>query len=275
MSRVMSPFKHHQTEMIEKIIRIAYEAGKIIMDIYNTDFNVDYKDDNSPLTKADKLANDHIVDALKIDYPNMAILAEESADDLRRLAYDYCWLVDPLDGTKEFIKRNGEFSVNIALTYKHRPVLGVIYIPVRDEVYHACQGQGAYFIEGFSLHGDVNKSIRIQVTSKTDNLIMLHSRSHQHPIIDRLIEMNKEKIGEIVHAGSSIKGCLIAKGEADIYYRFGLTMEWDTAAMQCIIEEAGGMLRQMDDTEMTYNRKDSTNHKGFYILNRLENKLTL
>lgn len=262
-------------KMIENAINIAFQAGNIILDIYNTDFNVDYKEDNSPLTKADKLANDHIVNALKTDYPDIAILAEESADDLNRLESDYCWIVDPLDGTKEFVKRNGEFSVNIALAYKNRSILGVIYIPVRDEIYYAYQGQGAYFIESFSSHRDISKAIRIHVSSKTEKLIMLHSRSHQYPITDRLVEMNEEKIGEIVRAGSSIKGCLIAKGEADVYYRFGLTMEWDTAAMQCIIEEAGGILRQMDDTEMTYNRKDSTNHKGFYILNRLENKLML
>ncbi|HBH13281.1 MAG TPA: 3'(2'),5'-bisphosphate nucleotidase [Clostridiales bacterium] len=271
----MWPFDSHKAEMIENVINIAFDAGQIILGIYHTDFKVDYKDDDSPLTKADKLANDHIVNVLRMDYPDMAILAEESADDLKRLGYDYCWLVDPLDGTKEFIKRNGEFSVNIALTYKHRPILGVIYIPVRDEIYYACQGQGAYYIEEYSTHQDINRSVRINVSSKTENLIMLHSRSHQHQITDRLIENNREKIGEIVHAGSSIKGCLIAKGEADIYYRFGLTMEWDTAAMQCIIEEAGGILMQMDDTEMTYNRKNTTNHKGFYILNRVGNKLKI
>lgn len=263
------------TEMIEIVINAAFEAGKIILDIYNTDFKVDYKDDDSPLTKADRLANDHIVNTLNTYYPDMAILAEESADDLKRLESDYCWLVDPLDGTKEFVKRNGEFSVNIALTYKHRSVLGVIYIPVRDEVYYGSNGKGAYFIEDYSTHRDISQSVKIHVSSKTEDLIMLHSRSHRYPVTDRLVEKNKEKIAEIIHAGSSLKGCLIAKGEADIYYRFGRTMEWDTAAMQCIIEEAGGILRQMDDTEMAYNREDSTNLKGFYILNLLENKLIL
>jgi 3'(2'), 5'-bisphosphate nucleotidase len=269
----MWPSEKNRAEMIEKVIKAAFEAGKIILDIYNTDFRVDYKDDESPLTKADTLANDHIVNALKADYPNMPILAEESVDDLKRLESDYCWLVDPLDGTKEFVKRNGEFSVNIALTYKHRSVLGVIYIPVRDEIYYASKGKGAYFIESYSTHQDISKSVRIHVSSKTEDLSLLHSRSHRYPVTDRLLEKNKEKIAEIIHAGSSLKGCLIAKGEADIYYRFGRTMEWDTAAMQCIIEEAGGILRQMDDTEMSYNREDSTNYKGFYILNRMENKL--
>lgn len=268
-------FEHQADHMTEKIVRIAYEAGQIILDIYQTDFRIDYKDDDSPLTKADRLANEYIVHALRTHYPGMAILAEESVDDLKRLESDYCWMVDPLDGTKEFIKRNGEFSVNIALIYRSKAVLGVIYIPVLDEVYYASQGRGAYYIKEFSSHQDIKRSIRINVSSKTENLIMLHSRSHRYPVIDRLVDMNKQKIGEIVHAGSSLKGCLIAKGEADIYYRFGLTMEWDTAAMQCIIEEAGGILRQMDDSEMTYNRKDSANHKGFYILNRLENKLVL
>lgn len=259
--------------MTEKIKNIAYESGQIILQIYDEDFEIDYKSDNSPLTKADRLANTHIVSFLKSEYPEYAILAEESIDNDERFSNDYCWIVDPLDGTKEFVKKNGEFTVNIALAHKGKSILGVIYVPVKDEIYYAFRNGGAYTIYDYSK--DNNQAIKIQVSDNTEELTLLHSRSHKTSIIDNLIENNKEKIKNVLCAGSSLKGCLIAKGEGDIYYRFGPTMEWDTAAMQCIVEEAGGIFRQMDDSEMTYNRRNILNEKGFYILNRIENKLTL
>lgn len=271
-------------DIIEKIKKTAYFAGRIILEIYEGDFVVEYKEDNSPLTRADMKANEYIVKVLEKEFPCMAVLAEESADNFERLQNDWCWIVDPLDGTKEFVKRNGEFTVNIALSYKGKSVLGVVYVPVWDEMYWAYRDGGASYRYGcrevYEACDRSGKDIKltgnkIHVSDRVDSLIMLHSRSHKTGIIDDLVERNSDKIKSIKCAGSSLKGCLIAKGEGDIYYRYGPTMEWDTAAIQCIIEEAGGILMQMDDSEMTYNRKDTLNSKGFYILNATENKLKL
>lgn len=245
---------------------LAIEAGKSIMEIYNNiEIQVEYKDDMSPLTIADKKANNIIVNKLADMFPDYSILSEESKDDRSRLHNPWCWIVDPLDGTKEFIKRNGEFTVNIALSCRHKPILGVIYVPVTKELYCAVKGQGAYYSENGSIQIQINVSAR----KKNPRLIM--SRSHASEKLQALIKNNN--IRDIKESGSSIKGCLIAKGEAEVYYRFNPTMEWDTAAMQCIIEEAGGSFRQLDGTEMLYNRENSLNEKGFYVLNTKENKL--
>jgi 3'(2'), 5'-bisphosphate nucleotidase len=248
--------------------RAAVLAGQAIMEVYESgDFGIEAKSDDSPLTLADKAANRIIVDMLKAEFPSHAVLSEEEKDDLTRLENDLCFVVDPLDGTKEFIKRNGQFTVNIALSYKHRTVMGVIYVPVTGELYYASQGNGS-FVE------DDGQCIRLQVNAENKakaDLNVVMSNSHGAAEMDALIK--KYGLKNYVKVGSSLKGCMIARGMADVYYRYGPTMEWDTAAMQCIVEEAGGLLRQMDDSEMLYNREDSLNAKGFYILNRIENKL--
>lgn len=248
----------------------AVKAGFAIMDVYDNakDMEITYKDGDMPLTAADKASNRIIVDALKREFPAYSILSEEEKDDLSRLENDYCFVVDPLDGTKEFIKRNGQFTVNIALSYQHKSVMGVIYVPVTGELYYATQGEGAY------LDTEQEKGRRLRVSDCTDihELRMVMSSSHGCEQMDRLLE--KYQIKNFVKMGSSLKGCVVAKGEAEVYYRFNPTMEWDTAAMQCIVEEAGAVFRQMDDTPMCYNRQDSLNAKGFYIINCMENKFS-
>lgn len=247
----------------------AVKAGVAILDVYENadDFMVEYKSDNSPLTMADKKANQIIVDILSKEFPNYAILSEEGKDDLKRLHNDYCFIVDPLDGTKEFIKRNGQFTVNIALAHKHKSVLGVIYVPVTGELYFACEGYGAYR----KLSGEELQRIHVSDNMGTDNLRVVESSSHGCEQMDALVE--KYKLKKLVNKGSSLKGCMIAAGEADVYFRFNPTMEWDTAAMQCIVEEAGGIFSQMDHSRMLYNRENSLNDRGFYIVNRKENIL--
>lgn len=248
--------------------KAAVLAGQAIMEVYESgDFGIEAKDDDSPLTLADKAANWIIVDILKEAFPDYAILSEEEQDDLSRLDNDLCFVVDPLDGTKEFIKRNGQFTVNIALSYKHRTVMGVIYVPVTGEMYYAAQGNGSFM----EYNGNTSR-IHVSTDKKEKSEIrVVMSNSHGAEQMDALIK--KYGIVNHVKVGSSLKGCMIARGDADVYYRYGPTMEWDTAAMQCIVEEAGGVLKQMDDTEMLYNRKDSLNAKGFYILNNIDNKL--
>lgn len=245
---------------------LAIEAGNKIMEIYNTDFDVYSKEDESPLTIADKEANNIIVSKLKEVYPQYAFLSEEEKDNEDRLLNDYCFVIDPLDGTKEFIKKNGEFTVNIALAYKGKPVLGVIYAPVLKDLYYASENNGAYL-----KNIDTEIETKITVTEKINDLIMVASKSHSSEKEADLVEQNKDKIIDNISKGSSLKGCMVATGEADIYYRFGLTCEWDTCAMQCIVEEAGGIFKQMDNSDMTYNRKNTLNEKGFYAVNRKEN----
>jgi 3'(2'), 5'-bisphosphate nucleotidase len=249
---------------------LAIEAGIKIMEIYETDFVVEEKADKSPLTQADKEANQIIVDGLKEAFPDYAILSEESKDDRTRLNNDYCFIVDPIDGTKEFVNKNGEFTVNIGLSYKHHVVMGIIYVPVTKELYLAASGEGAmYRVLDEDYETKMQKPLK--VTDKISNLILVGSKSHASDQLKALIEEKKALIKETKSAGSSLKGCLVAKGNADVYYRFGYTCEWDTAAMQCIVEEAGGIFKQMDNSPMTYNRENSLNDKGFYVVNNEKN----
>lgn len=257
--------------MWEKELEVCKEAavlaGKAILDIYDNaeDMSVEYKEGNMPLTAADKAANRIIVDLLKRNFPTYAVLSEEEKDNLDRLSNDYCFVVDPLDGTKEFIKRNGQFTVNIALAYKHRSELGVIYVPVSGELYYASKGNGAYLQND---NGTIKKlSVSQDVDSK--NLKVVLSGSHGCQQMDELLE--KYRLTDFLKIGSSLKGCMVAGGNADVYYRHNPTMEWDTAAMQCIVEEAGGVFKQMDLTPMLYNRENSLNEKGFFAINSYRN----
>lgn len=251
-------------------IKAAKLAGNEILKIYKTDFTSELKTDDSPVTVADTNANNIIVDLLKGTFPSYSILSEESEDDLSRLENTFCWIVDPLDGTKEFIKKNDEFTVNIALTNNGVPELGVIYIPVTGELYYAYKDSGAYYDQG----GLLNTPERIHVSSRHTNLVVVKSRSHASKELLRVLDDNSKKISKIVSLGSSIKGCHIAHGKADVYYKFGLTSQWDTAAMQCIVEEAGGIFKELDGSQMHYRRKDTLNHNGFYILNSESNHFT-
>lgn len=255
---------------LEKAKNLAVRAGREILSVYNSGQlfkEVEYKKDHSPLTRADKLSDQVIVEGLRRSFPNWAILSEEEKDNMERLQNDYCFVVDPLDGTKEFLKRNGQFTVNIALAYQHRSVMGVIYVPVTGELYYAAKGMGSFLQNA---EGNVRQ---LHVSDITDlgRVRLVMSSSHGCGEMEELIE--KYQFKNIVRIGSSLKGCLVARGDAEIYYRHNPTMEWDTAAMQCIAEEAGAIFRQMDDSEMLYNRENSLNDKGFYIINRVENRV--
>lgn len=247
-------------------IEAALLAGAAIREEYEKPHEIEIKEDDSPVTQADRRANAIIVDYLSRHYPDYAILAEESADDPARLENDWCWVVDPLDGTREYIKRNGEFTVNIALTYQHQVRLGVVYVPITHELYYASAGEGAFYRRD-------GADTRIHVSDRTEELVVLMSRSHLQKRNKELIERNRHRIRRVIAAGSSLKGCLVAQGQADVYYRFGPTMEWDVAAMECIVNEAGGLIREMDGSVFRYNRENPLNEKGFYILNTIANRM--
>lgn len=250
--------------------QVILDAGAAIMEIYQQgDFDAitNWKADHSPLTTADKAANDLIVQKLKTLFPDDAILSEEEEDNLQRLHYARCWILDPLDGTKEFIKRNGEFTVNLALSLDGMSVWGMIYAPAQGKLYWAQKGAGAWMQKG----GDDPKPIYVSARKK--NLRIVGSRSHEHPKMQEIIDSHQELIESCIPMGSSLKGCLIAENRAEIYIRHNPTMEWDTAAMQIIVEEAGGVFAQLDHTPMRYNRQNSLNEKGFYAANNQENLL--
>jgi len=247
-------------DYINEIRVLARQAGEKILEIYNTDFSVEAKDDASPLTAADMASHKTIVAKLQALTPDIPVLSEESAKIpyAERSSWHTYWLIDPLDGTKEFIKRNGEFTVNIALIRDGVPVLGVVHVPVTGVTYAACEGQGAVKeVPGKGEHA-------IKVRKLSDGPVaVVGSRSHQGDSLKAFLA----KLGEheIVSMGSSLKICLVAEGAADVYPRLGLTSEWDTAAAHCVVEQAGGSLTDLEMKPLRYNTKDSLLNPFFFV----------
>ncbi len=245
---------------LDDLLQLARDAGDAILEIYNTDFDVERKEDNSPLTAADLAAHKEIVARLEKLTPEIPLLSEESAKipfDTRSQWSRY-WLIDPLDGTREFVKRNGEFTVNIALIENHQPTLGVVYAPVLDSLYYGVSGSGAWKQE----KGEEPKPIRV-VSQKREPVMVAGSRSHAG---DSLIKF-LDNLGEhdLVSMGSSLKLCLVAEGKADLYPRLGPTSEWDTAAAQAVVEAAGGQVTTLDMQPLRYNTKDSLLNPHFFV----------
>ncbi|HEB92954.1 MAG TPA: 3'(2'),5'-bisphosphate nucleotidase [Gammaproteobacteria bacterium] len=249
-------------ELLSHIIDLATDAGERILEIYQTDFDVTHKEDDSPLTAADMAAHNAIVAGLSILTPELPILSEESAriPFEERKKWQTYWLVDPLDGTREFIKRNGEFTVNIALIDKHESILGVIYTPVSGLTYYAARGYGAY-----RKRIKDGEATRIHTRKKEPGrTIVAGSRSHRGDSLKAFLA----HIGDhdIVSMGSSLKSGLVAEGKADIYPRLGPTSEWDTAAAHCIVDEAGGRITQTDLSPLLYNAKESLLNPEFLVV---------
>lgn len=250
---------------LEETRRIARVAGDAILTIYHKDFSVHEKSDASPLTEADIASHQIIMDGLGGLAPRLPILSEESANIpySERAGWQTYWLVDPLDGTREFVKRRTDFTVNIALIHGGRPVLGVVYVPVRDRTYFAARGLGAYRQDG----SDQESAVAIHVNDRADGpLKVLGSRSHASGLLDDYLARARPDIGayELVTIGSSLKFCLVAEGAADLYPRFGPTSEWDTAAAHAVVIEAGGEVTDMDLDELEYNRKESLLNPFFF-----------
>ena len=238
--------------LLDATCEIAREAGRAILDVYGRDdFAVSRKSDNSPLTEADQVAHGIISGALaKLD-ASLPILSEESApaDHAERRKWQRYWLVDPLDGTKEFLKRNGEFTVNIALVDEHRAVLGAVHAPVLDRMYSGCVTLGAWRSDS----GEPARPIAVRESAPSP-LRVVGSRSHPTPeLADYLAGLPRYDITDM---GSSLKICLVAEGAADIYPRLGPTSEWDTAAAQAILESAGGRMIDLAGRPLRYNSKD-------------------
>ncbi len=252
---------------------IAIDAGKEILKIYNDgDFSkvVDFKADNSPLTLADEASHQVIMAALQKKYPDIPAISEEGkniAYEIRK-SWEYFWLIDPLDGTKEFIKRNGQFTVNIALIHQHKPVAGIIYTPVTEELYFAGKEGYVEDIQPGAYKQDQTKDpVRLQVQRRKENLVAVRSSSHASEEEEKVL--SDYGVTESISKGSSLKFCMVAEGKADIYYRHGPTMEWDTAAGQALVECAGGQVYQgTSRTPFSYN-KESLLNGSFLVLSSI------
>jgi 3'(2'), 5'-bisphosphate nucleotidase len=280
-----------QQEMLASCIIAAKKAGAAILEVYHSGSEVTIKSDNSPLTLADQKSHEIILEFLRRYYPQIPLLSEEGSKIpyQERKVWEYFWLVDPLDGTKEFINRNGEFTVNIALIYKNRPILGVIYIPVADIFYFAAEAVGAFKLNGPDignqqllqiirgtkpvlkieckeifqlLLNSAQKLPHYQANALQKEIKIVASKSHMSAETAAYIEKKQSEYDrvEIVSKGSSLKFCLIAEGLAQYYPRFGPTMEWDTAAGQAIVELANGRVYKTDTNEtLTYNKESLLN----------------
>ena len=258
--------------MWENELKAAIEAGlkakEKILEIYHQKFDVEIKEDNSPVTIADKTADKIIREYLHEKFPNHAFLTEESEDDPSRLENDFVWIVDPVDGTKDFVAKDDQFTTNIALSYKHKLVVGVVIAPALDEIYFASENNGAFFQKGNE------NPIKIHVNDKINDLTVLTSVFHFNDDEKALIDKHSDRIKHVMKRGSSLKPCAIAHGLAEITYRMSPnTKEWDTAACQIILEEAGGLFVKPDGSPITYNRVDVYNREGYIAVNRKENIL--
>jgi 3'(2'), 5'-bisphosphate nucleotidase len=252
----------HYRTLLEPVIDLARDAGRRIMDVYHQTgrFDITHKQDSTPLTEADIAAHTAIDAGLSILDPTIPVLSEESAEIpfSERQTWECYWLVDPLDGTREFIKRNGEFTVNIALIEQHQAVLGVVYVPVSGLCYFAVRGQGAYKQPANA------PAQRIQARPwNGGTLTVVGSRSHAGPSLQGFLGRLPDY--ELISMGSALKSCLVAEGQADIYPRFGPTSEWDTAAAQCVVEEAGGALTDTHLQPLFYNTKASLINPDFLV----------
>ena len=249
------------TELLGNVTGIAGAAAAEILAIYDTDFRVDNKDDRSPLTAADMASHKLICRRLAEIDASVPVLSEESANIpySTRSGWDTYWLVDPLDGTREFVKRNGEFTVNIALISANKPVLGVVHVPVGGRCYFAAAGAGAHVSDG-------GKTTPLAVKQTVaGEFIIAGSRSHGSDRQNAFIEKLPGKV-EMIAIGSSLKFCLVAEGKVDLYPRFGPTSEWDTAAAQCVVEQAGGLVTDLAFEPLRYNTRESLLNPEFLVI---------
>lgn len=239
-------------ELLLDTVALAREAGRAVLGVYASSFTVQAKADRSPLTEADLRSQEILLRGLKRLAPEVPVLSEEAEPVPRatRARWDWLWVVDPLDGTREFVQRNGEFTVNVALVHGHRPVLGVVHAPALERDYYACEGYGAFR----STRDGAGQGLRASLPAAQPPRVV-GSRSHRGTSLDGFLA----RLGphEMVAVGSSLKFCLLAEGHADVYPRLGPTSEWDTAAGQCILEQAGGHVVDLDGHPLQYNARDS------------------
>lgn len=253
------------TSVLKKVKEISKGAGKIILEVYESDFDFSIKDDFSPLTKADQLANTYITK--KLEEFNIPIISEENkqVSYMIRKSWEYCWIVDPLDGTKEFINKNGEFTVNIALIKDNLPILGVVYSPVKKWLYYADLNNGSYK-EDLNFETPLIQKLPFEIDKEC--VVVVGSKSHLNSETSDYIESLKVKLDkkiEFISMGSSLKLCLVAEGKADYYPRLAPTMEWDTAAAHAIVKYAGRRVINNDSQEELHYNKENLLNPSFVV----------
>jgi 3'(2'), 5'-bisphosphate nucleotidase len=248
--------------LLDQVPKLAVRAGEKILAVYGTDFRVHKKYDASPVTEADRLSNQVLLEGLAELTPDIPVISEE-ADPVplaERSRWHYVWLVDPLDGTREFIKRNGEFTVNVALVEGNEAVLGVVYVPVSGVCYFAARGRGAF------RRKNRGKASPIHTRPFERGSIMVVTGSRSHNVGDAIQQyLNHLGPTRYLPMGSALKSCVIAEGGADLYPRFGLTGEWDTAAAQCVVEQAGGGFVDLDMQPLRYNCRGTLLNPNFLV----------
>jgi 3'(2'), 5'-bisphosphate nucleotidase len=255
-------------EQLTTAITAALQAGKAILEIYHSgEFNIEIKGDNSPLTRADTASHNVIMSYLETT--NIPVLSEEGRDITYQERKDWkqLWIVDPIDGTKEFIKRNGEFTVNIALIENQKTLIGVIFVPVKGELYFSSKEMGAFKVkvdlENFDVETLISKGKKLPLQREDNTFTIVASRSHMSAETESYVQQMREIHGEVqlISKGSSLKLCMVAEGTADCYPRFAPTMEWDTAAGQAICEHAGfQVIDWSTKKDMLYNREELLNN---------------
>jgi 3'(2'), 5'-bisphosphate nucleotidase len=249
--------------LVARLVELVEAAGAAIMTIYDTEFDVETKADDSPLTQADLASHRILAAGLAQLSPDIPLFSEESEVppfEVRRDWHRY-WLVDPLDGTKEFVSRNGEFTVNVALIERHRPRLGVVGVPVRRQVYVGVEGSGAYRLTGGAKEPLAGRAFR-----DDRPLVVVASRSHGGERLERYVTALEGAFGGVSRTpvGSSLKLCILAEGAADLYPRLGPTSEWDIAAAHAVLNAAGGAVWTVDGAPLEYNRKESVLNPEFF-----------
>lgn len=259
--------------MYESELRAMIEAGKEasaeVLRIYQKGFSVKIKEDNSPVTDAD-IASDALLRKKLSVFSDIAWLSEEEADDSSRLQKRALFIVDPLDGTADFVHHDGTFGINLALVVDHHPVASFIALPARQSFAYALKGAGTYFVS------PDGKEERLHVSSRTDQLIALMSRTHVLPEEEKVLEVNRDKVAQAIASGASTKAVMLAAGKGDFSIRFtDQTKEWDTCAPELVVEEAGGVFLDSKLKPFTYNRKDVYNHDGYSMFNCRENTALL
>ena len=256
----------NRNELLIKAINASIKGGHAIMDIYASDFSVEHKHDKSPLTLADKNCNEVIENHLSVT--DIPFLSEEGVEITYsdRKCWEYFWLVDPLDGTKEFVKRNGEFTVNIALIHNVNPIMGVIYVPVKEELYFAMEGLGSYKATVNSVIDNLEKLIlssdKLPLNYKRKNYMIVSSCSHMSAETEAFFDQKRKEHGnvEVMAVGSSLKLCMVAEGKADVYPRYAPTMEWDIGAGHAIAKYAGFSVKKYRSTDdVIYNKENLLN----------------
>lgn len=245
--------------LLNDVVSLAKQAGKQVLNIYHSDFAVRFKTDKSPLTAADLASHDCICQGLRCLTPDLPIVSEESTvvSFKKRRLWEKYWLIDPLDGTKEFLEKNGEFTINIALIERHKPILGVIFVPSMGICYFAANAQGAYR----QIAQNEPELIHSNVWKEGSAITAVVSRRHGMEELKKFLAQFANL--DLLHCGSALKFCWVAEGLADIYPRFSPTFEWDTAAGQCILEEAGGLVIDYAGQALHYNMSSSLQTAAF------------